>query len=68
MTEEPKGQTCSAYTDSELHDWLRWAGKHGSGFLRAVAEAAFLADTQAYRTLRPALMKLKEDESRSAMP
>jgi hypothetical protein len=34
--------------------------------MRAVSEAAFLADAQAYRTLRPALLRLKQDESRSA--
>ncbi|HXZ30739.1 MAG TPA: hypothetical protein VEH30_00540 [Terriglobales bacterium] len=34
--------------------------------MRAVSEAAFLADAQAYRTLRPALLRLKQDESRFA--
>lgn len=52
----------SAFTDPELCDWLRGAFEHGSSFLRAIAETAFLADTQAYRLLRPVLIKLKETQ------
>ena len=58
----------SAFTDPELREWLRSEYEDGTSLMQAIAEAAFLADTQAYRTLRPALMKLKEDESRSAVP
>lgn len=38
----------------------------GRGQLKSVAEAAFLADSQAYAFLRPVLLKLKAEESRSA--
>jgi len=55
----------SAFTDDELSSWLRSEQERGSNFMRAVSEAAFLADAQAYRTLRPALLRLKEEESRS---
>lgn len=55
----------SAYFDSELHDWLRWADQHGSNFLRTIAEAALVADLKSYNVLRPVLLKLKEDETRS---
>ena len=53
----------SAYTDSELNGWLRTEFEQGSSFSRAVAQAAFLADAQAYSLLRPALLKLKESQS-----
>ena len=56
----------SAYTDSELRDWLRAVSENGSGFLRTIAEAAFLADLPHYAILRPALVKLKEFEFRLA--
>ena len=53
----------SAYTDSELNGWLRTEFEQGSSFSRAVAQAAFLADAQAYSLLRPALLRLKESQS-----
>jgi hypothetical protein len=57
----PKQATMtSAYTDEELHDWLRWASEHGSSFLRATAEAALLADLKNYNLLRPVLLELKK--------
>ena len=49
----------SAFTDEELHDWLVWAGEHGTGFLQAIAEAAFVSDLRDYYSLRPTLKKLK---------
>ena len=54
----------SAYTDSELNGWLRTEFEQGSTFSRAVAQAAFLADEQAYSLLRPALLRLKQSQSR----
>lgn len=53
----------SAYTDDDLTGWLRAVSENGSGFLRTIAEAAFIADLPHYAILRPALMKLKEFES-----
>src|ERR1022692_3459249 len=50
----------SATTDNELHDWLIWADEHGTSFLHAVAEAAFLSDLKHYRLLRPVLLNLKK--------
>lgn len=50
----------SAYTDPELRDWLVWADEDGSGFLRAIAEAALVADLKHYNLLRPVLLQLKE--------
>jgi hypothetical protein len=50
----------SAYTDTELSGWLRFEEKHGSNFMRAIAEAAFLADAASYVLLRPILRKLME--------
>ncbi len=50
----------SATTDNELHDWLIWAREHGTSFLHAVAEAAFLSDLKHYRVLRPVLRNLKK--------
>jgi hypothetical protein len=50
----------SATTDNELHDWLIWAREHGTSFLHAVAEAAFLSDLKHYRLLRPVLLNLKK--------
>jgi hypothetical protein len=47
-------------TDTELVSWLRFEEKHGSNFMRAIADAAFFADTPSYRLLRPVLHKLKE--------
>ena len=49
----------SAFTDEELHDWLVWAGEHGTSFLHAVAEAAFVSDLRDYYSLRPTLKKLR---------
>ena len=50
----------SASTDEELHDWLVWADEHGTSFLHAIAEAAFLSDLKHYRVLRPVLLNLKK--------
>lgn len=49
----------SVYEDAELYDWLRWADQHGGSFLRAIAEAAFLADLKHYNMLRPVLLELR---------
>ena len=49
----------SACTDTELGGWLRYEEEQGSSFMRAVAEAAFLAHTPSYILLRPVLLKLK---------
>jgi hypothetical protein len=54
----------SASTDNELHDWLIWAREHGTSFLHAIAEAAFLSDLKHYRLLRPILLNLKKMVSR----
>jgi len=45
----------SAYTDSELQDWLRCASESGNtlSFVRTVAEAAFIACSPDYDSLRP---------------
>jgi hypothetical protein len=56
----------SPIADVELHEWLRCAGENGSSFLKATAEAALIADLKHYNLLRPVLLKLKEDETRSA--
>ena len=50
----------SATTDNELRDWLASAAEHGTSFLRAIAEAAFLSDLKHYRVLRPVLLNLKK--------
>ena len=50
----------SASADNELHDWLIWAREHGTNFLHAMAEAAFLSDLKHYRLLRPVLLNLKK--------
>jgi hypothetical protein len=52
-------------TDDELQKWLRWELEEGSSFMRAIAEAALVADLKHYNLLRPFLMRLKEVESRS---
>lgn len=55
----------SANTDPELADWLRWASGSGEvpSFIRAIAEAAFLADSPNYNALlRPVLLKLKRKD------
>jgi hypothetical protein len=51
----------SATTDPELTDWPRWASESGDvpNFIRAIAEAAFLADLQDYVLLRPVLLELR---------
>jgi hypothetical protein len=51
----------SAHTDTELADWLRWASESGKApsFVRALAEAAFLADSPNYALLRPVLLERK---------
>lgn len=51
----------SANTYDELHDW---AEENGSGFLQAIAEAAFAANVRDYNLLRPMLLKLKENGHR----
>jgi hypothetical protein len=38
----------SAFTDTVLSGWLRFEVEHGSNFMRAIAEAAFTADTPSY--------------------
>jgi hypothetical protein len=53
----------SPATDEELHGWLRWAVESGSGFLKATAEAALLADLKHYNLLRPFLLELKREWS-----
>jgi hypothetical protein len=54
----------SAATDDELRDWLVWAASdNASSFLRAIAEAALVADLKHYILLRPVLLKLKENGS-----
>jgi hypothetical protein len=50
----------SASTDNELRDWLASAAEHGTSFLRAIAEAAFVSDLKHYRLLRPVLLNLKK--------
>ena len=50
----------SASTDNELHDWLASAAEHGTSFLHAIAEAAFVSDLKHYRLLRPVLLNLKK--------
>lgn len=50
----------SVYEDTELLDWLRWAEKDGTIFLRQIADAAFVSDLKDYCLLRPVLVKLKE--------
>ncbi len=57
----------SAYADPELHDWLAWAEEHGSNFMRALAEAALVADIKHFNLLRPVLLKLKQEETRPAI-
>ena len=51
----------SGNTDPDLHDWLHWASESGEvpTFVRAIAEAAFLADMQDYSLLHPVLLELK---------
>jgi len=51
----------SASTDPDLRDWLGWASESREvpSFVRAVAEAAFLADSADYALLRPALLELR---------
>lgn len=51
----------SASTDRDLREWLRWASESHEVpmFVRAVAEAAFLADLPNYALLRPVLLELK---------
>jgi hypothetical protein len=61
MARDSKTTPRSTYTDTELHDWLRWADEHGSSFLRAIAEAAFVADLKHYSLLRPVLLELMKE-------
>lgn len=57
----------SANTDPELADWLHWASESGEvpSFVRAIAEAAFLADLANYALLRPVLLELKRRRPRT---
>jgi hypothetical protein len=43
-----------------LAEWLNWADGHGSNSLRAISEAAFIADSKNYDLLRPTLLNLKD--------
>ena len=53
--------TESAYTDNELREWLVWlSSANVSSFLRAISEAASLADLKDYALLRPTLVELKQ--------
>lgn len=56
----------SAHTDPELSDWLHRASESNDvpNFIRAIAEAAFLADLPTYALLRPVLLKLKRQRPR----
>jgi hypothetical protein len=56
----------SIYTDDELRDWLGFQQEHGSNFLKAVAEAALIADIRDYNLMRPLLLELKKEWRRSA--
>jgi len=58
----------SASTDPELRVWLRWASESGDmpSFVRAIAQAAFLADLPHYALLRPVLLELKRERPRTA--
>ena len=51
----------SAATDPDLRGWLRWHFEHGSNFMRALAEAALMADAHSYAILRPALLEIKRN-------
>jgi hypothetical protein len=55
----------SSCTDTELGGWLRFEEEHGSNFMRAIADAAFLAYTPSYVLLRPTLLRLKEANPRA---
>jgi len=50
----------SLYEDPEMLSWLRHVEKYGPSFLRALADAAFLADERHYPLLRPLLLTLKQ--------
>jgi hypothetical protein len=52
---------CSANTDPELRQRLRWAFEGGKlpVFVGTVAEVAFLACVSDYELLRPVLLELK---------
>jgi hypothetical protein len=52
---------CSVYEDVELLNWLRSSQKNGPSFVRALAEAAFMADLSHYHRLRPLLVELKKE-------
>jgi hypothetical protein len=68
QTDEPSTNVYSANTDGELRDWLRWASEGGDeapSFIRAIAEAAFLADSADYALLRPVLLELKRQRPRT---
>lgn len=52
---------CSAYNDVELLGWLRWSVESGPGFLRKIAEGAFMCDLKSYNLIRHVLLELKKD-------
>ena len=56
----------SATNDPELRDWLHWATEscEASNFIRAIAEAALIADSNDYAMMRPMLQKLKRQHTR----
>ena len=60
MVREATMAIVSVREDIELLPWLRWSEKNGSSVVRAVVEAAILADIPHYLLLRPVLLKLKE--------
>jgi hypothetical protein len=53
----------SPYSDPELADWLRWASESSEvlGFVRAIVEAALIADVSHYALLRPVLLELMQE-------
>jgi len=53
----------SANTDPDLRDWLRWVSERSEApsFVRAVADAALIADLLDYALLRPVLLELRRN-------
>jgi hypothetical protein len=53
----------SGNDDPDLRNWLRWAVEGGDvpTFVRAVAEAASIADLKHYALLRPVLLELMQE-------
>jgi hypothetical protein len=56
----PNIANCSAATDPDLGEWLRYQSEHGSIFLKSIADAAFCACAPDYVTLRPVLIELRK--------